>query len=67
MSMNIRDYQGQPVPYYEFSDGELRHSIEEAKASIRRLAIVDHPRSAWAIKVLKENIRFMQRVLRGAS
>jgi len=65
--MNIRDYQRQPVPYHEFSDGELRHSIEEAKASIRRLAIVDHPRSAWAIKVLKENIRIMRQVLRGAS
>ena len=65
--MNIRAYKGNPVPYFEFSDSQLRHSIEEAEASIRRLAIIDHPRSVWAIKVLKENIRVMRRVMGGTT
>lgn len=67
MPVNIRAYKGRPVPYYEFSDSQLRYSIEEAEASIRRLVIIDHPRSVWAIKVLKENIRVMRRVMGGAS
>lgn len=67
MPVNINAYRGQPVPYYEFSDSELRYSIKEAEASIRRMAIIDHPRSVWATKILKENIRVMRRVMGGAS
>lgn len=67
MPVNIHAYLGQPVPYYEFSDSELRYSIKEAEAGIRRLAIIDHPRSVWAIRVLNENIRVMRRVMGGAS
>lgn len=67
MSVNTRAYKGQPVPYYEFNNGELRRCIEDAEDSIRKLATSDHQRAAWAVKVLKENIRIMRCVMGGAS
>lgn len=67
MSVNIYAHRGQPVPYYEFTNGELRRCIEDAEASIRKLAKGDHPRSMWAIQVLKENIRIMRCVMGGTT
>lgn len=67
MAVNIRAHKGQPVPYYEFTNGELGRCIKDAEDSIRRLATSDHPRSVWAVKVLKENIRIMRCVMGGTT
>lgn len=67
MSVNIRAYKGQPVPYFEFSDSELRQAIQAANESIQSLALLDTKRAEWSIKVLRENIRTMRRVMGGTS
>lgn len=67
MSINIRLYRGQPVPYFEFSDSELRQAIQAANQSIRHLAPLDTKRAEWSIKVLQDNIKTMRRVMGGTS
>ena len=67
MSINIRAYKGQPVPYFEFSDSELRHAIQCARESIQSLALLDTKRAEWSIKVLRDNIKTMRRVMGGTS
>lgn len=67
MSINIRAYKGQPVPYFEFSDSELRQAIQSARESIQSLALLDTKRAEWSIKVLRDNIKTMRRVMGGTS
>lgn len=67
MSVNIRAYKGQPVTYFEFSDSELRHAIQSARESIQALALLDTKRAEWSIKVLRDNIKTMRRVMGGTS
>src|SRR5690606_17187640 len=57
VSINIRLYRGQPVPYFEFSDSELRQAIQAANESIQSLALLDTKRAEWSIKVLRDNIK----------
>ena len=55
------------MPYFEFSDSELRHAIQSANESIQSLALLDTKRAEWSIKVLRDNIRTMRRVMGGTS
>src|SRR5690554_6853707 len=67
VSVNIRLYRGQPVPYFEFSDSELRQAIQAARESIQALALLDTKRAEWSIGVLRDNIKTMRRVMGGTS
>jgi len=67
VSINIRLYRGQPVPYFEFSDSELRQAIQAANESIQSLALLDTKRAEWSIRVLRDNIKTMRRVMGGTS
>ena len=67
MSINIRLYRGQPVPYFEFSDSELRQAIQAANQSIQLMALLGTKRAEWSIGVLRDNIKTMRRVMGGAS
>ena len=67
MSINVHAYRGKPVPYFEFSDEELRMSIRAAKYSIEGLEQLGTERAKHSIKVLKKNITHLRRTLGGAS
>jgi len=53
----------QPTPYWDMSDQMLRSCIDKAEENIKLLFESGHPRSAWSITVLRENIRVMKRVM----
>lgn len=53
----------QPIPYWDMSDQMLRSCINKAEENIKTLFESGHPRAAWSITVLRENIRVMKRVM----
>lgn len=67
MPINVHDYRGRPVPYFEFSDQELRHAIRSAKESIEQLEVKGCETSLRSIRILNRNLSVMRRVLGGAS
>lgn len=67
MSINVHAYRGKPVPYFEFSDDELRMAIRTAKKSIEGLEQLGTERAKQSIKVLQDNINHLRRTLGGAS
>lgn len=67
MSINVHAYRGKPVPYFEFSDEELRHAIRSAKTSIAELEAMGTERAKRSARVLRKNINMLRRVLGGAS
>lgn len=67
MPINVHAYRGRPVPYFEFSDEELRHAIRSAKASVVELEKMGTDRAKQSAQVLRKNINMLRRVLGGAS
>lgn len=61
MSLNVMRHRGRPVPYSEFSEFELKMSIDHALQSIEYLSKMDTPTARFSIEVLQKNIHIMQK------